>query len=65
MTTFTVNQKVLKYRNHHDTQPTEQVVVKVTSRTVKLDDGSTFDKDGIEWGAGQRWERKSIRAVTE
>lgn len=55
-TQFQVGDTVLRYANHHDKTPATHKVVRVTKRTVVLDnDGGTFDTDGVEWGKGGKW----------
>lgn len=56
MTTFQVGDTVKRYKDHHDTKPRQHTIVRMTKRTVILDnDGGTFDLDGDEWGRGSRW----------
>lgn len=55
MSQFQVGDNVLRYRDHHDKNPTTETVKRVTSRTVTLTSGEKFGIDGVAWGKSKDW----------
>lgn len=62
-TRFQPGDKVLRYRDHHDTRPRIKTVKRVTARTVVLTDGEQFTADGREWGHSNEWFHVRIERI--